>query len=216
MNLYDSVLLVAAVAMWVLTVNIEYMCTPSVYEEGQLITPCSLQKRNSGYNYVFVALPVAILFYVQMKFANEVTGCLGLTVIMETGIILAINGFLQIHSIHVTLTVLLGLCYFLMWLNVCWVTGLIVFLPMLAMCGVEQWYEWLHPEIHCKANTFSSVCFWIMDMYFILSRLFFLTASPHDLWDHQLFDCVSSGAMLLLLAGILVLRYVFPVLPIWN
>jgi hypothetical protein len=207
------VLMVSAAVLWSSSLHYEYWLAvqAGTYAvKGQWLPPCSIQRQHSGYNYVCVGLPIAIMLYEQMLFVTQpaMDGAWGFTVLIETAAMLAVMGFQEIRRWHnvALATVFISSC--LTWLNIA-----PRYLYAIALPQVSLWLLQLGHDIAwgCVGiTTVRSIIIWCMDMYFIASHLFLIGAHPEPWTHHRHFDMAAGAALVLTLAVVWGLQRAFP------
>ena len=161
--------------------------------------PCRILRANPGYNYVFIGLPITMLCLVKMQLAND-AGSLGLLVLGETAALLAVNGFVQIESMHIFFICLTWLFAMLAWLNLSLILCLAASGPLLCLglfvmlyVGLIRDKQYNHDGEDDDAITIAA--YWIMELYYILSNLLWLFIPPPKHYYHFNFDIIAAIAV---------------------
>jgi hypothetical protein len=197
-----TVLTCASVCIWGGAVSCEY----ALSTHPRLVPPCQIVRENPGYAFVFVGLPVALLFYVKMQLAQGLVGALGLLAVGEAAVVLAVNGVAQLESFHGLFVLFTLLFSALFWANLSPALALVVAGPQVLLGGLLGLRTMLS---HCTIDYTDPVragLFWAAELWYIASHTVWMLPgfSPAD-FDHWGFDAggaVGLGAlMLLLIAG---------------
>ena len=213
----DEALTVLSVVVWAAAIVCESHYTAA------LIPPCRVARQNSGYNYVGIGLPIAVLCFVKMRLAAS-TGSMGLLVLVETGGLLAVNGFEQIVSMHVFFICFTWCAGGLAWLNVSPILCAVVMGPQLLLGIIVAVYvggiRETPPNNDGDDDATTVRLYWAMELYYILSNVLWMAPFPAAgpiTADHFRFDLVAAAAMggVVLPLGLFA-RWMWPDARLWK
>lgn len=168
---------------------------------GELNAPCAATRAYVGYNYVFIALPIAVVCVAEVHMMNSV-GAWGLTCMFETACVLGIAGYTQIVNVHVLLCVLTGVASILVCLNFGWVYAAVVGVPLvvLSVAFVVVHFGFHPDEDKSRPYTSVSIIYWLFDFWIIMGRnvLLFANTSRDDdaAFDHFWLDIASFASLI--------------------
>ena len=196
---FSAALLIAGSVLWLLAIVAEYVSTCHPVR-GQYPTPCFEERKFSGYNFVFVALPIATVMAAQMRMLNAL-GALGLTCIVEAACLLGVTGYEQIIAIHPMVANLAGIASTLICLNVGWLCGVTMGAPLLALAVLVLVCR---PPTETATHMFTgmSALYWAMDVWLILARIAMLFFGADVGWVNHFWLDVYSAAALVVGGGI--------------
>lgn len=186
--------LVAGAVAWYGAILAEYAAHHERVE-GQYPAPCSVMRRMYGYNYVLVALPIAVVMAAQMHALNSL-GALGLSCVAEAAFLLAIAGYSQILRMHVACCVAAGLATTLVCINVGPAHGLIAGVPLLtlALVAVALHFAVAPREDADHPNTWTSIVFFLLDLWLVMARISIATIPASRNWvDHFALDVAAAA-----------------------
>ena len=191
----SGVMLIAGVGGWMTAIFAE-----AFMGSKKLIPPCQTEVKFTGYNFLFVGFPVALILVAEMRLMQAM-GALGLTCILESFCLLGLTGYEQVQGAHLPFCIVACASHFLVCLNVaCW-SGLFVGVPLLFL-------SLLLPFLHftCNQMYLESLVIWAFDIWLVLSRIVLVLVEPSSDWvDHHWFDIVGSSSLLLLLVFLCIL-----------
>ena len=193
---FSSALLISGSIIWLLVIVVEYLsaCRPT---KGEFPTPCFEERKFTGYNLVFIGLPVATIMVAQMRMLNSL-GALGLTCIVEAGCVLGLTGYAQIVAIHPVLSCLAGIASTLICMNTSWMCGVVMGVPLLlimALCEIVCHQLCFPEETATNMYTCTSGLYWALDAWLILARLSMLFLADPGWVDHFWFDVYSAASL---------------------
>jgi hypothetical protein len=215
--MWREALTIVGVTVWAAALCCEFCYR---YKAEGIKSPCRIARANSGYNYLFVGLPIALLFSVKTQLALGV-GSTGLLAIGESACLLAVNGFEQIESMHVFFICLTWCFSTLAWLNLSWALGAVVAGPQLLLGAVVLVYVAAFRETPANNDgdddLTTMALYWAMELCYILSNLlwmaFHISDASHDRFT---FDLCAALALAFVVGLGLLARWRWPQWALWK
>lgn len=197
-SVFDCVLMTCGSTTWFAAILIENVIMKGNYVNGQMNSPCVSQSAFSGYNYLFVALPVALILVAEIRIMNTL-GSIGLLCIFEAACVLTITGYTQFTGqYHVLACVLTGITNALMCMNCGFEQGLAIIVPgtVLSILFLTNYCVY-HPDMtKDRPYTCISIINWFFDLLIIFGRNGLLFRTTKSDWvDRFYFDVYGFMAL---------------------
>ena len=195
-------LLIVGVVVWLSAIATEYNMNFRYFDDGQIPPPCMIEREFSAYNLLFVAFPLALIMVAEVHIANSI-GAEGFTPMLEIFLILGITAYEKYIRMHPPFCILAGIAHTLNCFNVSIVCGLIAGLPLasIGVLAIICHVVYCPHENAQHPNTHTSLLFWLLDTWFIVSRVALLYAEPTAHVDHFWFDAIGATVLAVILAA---------------
>ena len=199
--LSEALLIIGSFA-WFFAIVVEYYQKFRLFD-NQIPGPCITEREFTADNLLFVAFPVALVLVAEMNYLNSL-GAIGLTCMLETFCIMGLTAYEKYVRMHAPFCLVAGVAHILVCTNVSIWAGMVAGAPLavLGVCVLFCHAEFCPHEDENHPNTHTSVLFWMLDVWFIFSRLVLVSASPTNHVDHFWFDIVGALALAGVLAGL--------------
>jgi hypothetical protein len=227
-------LLYASMTTITVTVLCEYLTSKKTHSKtNQLITPCYITSQNTGYNLIFIAIPMGLIMTCKLHVAWNL-GAIGILAVSEAVCNISIYAMNQLWQHHYTLIVMGFTCtcfqllildlFNAFWFPWRWFVYFVVQI-MLEVSQLVYVYRF-HPEADIFKqgegfSTFKSACIIAMDLFSIWSNVMYtdvILSPPEELIAyHPLFIDVVGGAVVWIMFLLsLLLCCLRPQWPVWD